>query len=183
MKRGNQGDINKFWIIFLICCYIAVFVDWGIEVFDHPLPNAADTFLIMGYAKAAITFVKYLPQVYLNWRRKSCEGWSLENVCLDFAGGSLSFLQSAVKSIFLSEPFFAAGAFNLVKFILSITSIFFDSIFFFQFWLYKGNKPLDKTPEIDDFGEEGKGILDEPNAISHSKTTSQQAQSESRFSD
>ena len=92
LQRGNQGDINKFWIIFLICCYIAVFVDWGIEVFDHPLPNATDTFLIMGYAKAAITFVKYLPQVYLNWSRQSCDGWSFENVILDFMGGSLSFL-------------------------------------------------------------------------------------------
>ena len=99
MQRGNQGNINKFWIIFLICCYIAVFIDWGIEVFDHPLPNSADTFLIMGYAKAAITFVKYLPQVYLNWKRQSCEGWSIENVVLDFMGGSLSFLQSAVLSI------------------------------------------------------------------------------------
>ena len=90
--RGSQGNINKFWIIFLICCYIAVFVDWSVEVFGHPLKNDVDTFLMMGYAKAAITFVKYVPQVYLNWKRQSCEGWSIENVCLDFAGGSLSFL-------------------------------------------------------------------------------------------
>ena len=114
----------------------------------------------MGYAKAAITFTKYLPQVYLNWKRQSTEGWSIENVCLDFAGGSLSFLQSAMNSIFLGEPMFAAGAFNLVKFILSITSIFFDSIFFFQFWLYRKNKGK-KVPDLDDCGEEGKGILDE----------------------
>eukprot|EP00353_Schmidingerella_taraikaensis_P019358 CAMPEP_0185609892 /NCGR_PEP_ID=MMETSP0436-20130131/11106_1 /TAXON_ID=626734 ORGANISM="Favella taraikaensis, Strain Fe Narragansett Bay" /NCGR_SAMPLE_ID=MMETSP0436 /ASSEMBLY_ACC=CAM_ASM_000390 /LENGTH=230 /DNA_ID=CAMNT_0028242389 /DNA_START=8 /DNA_END=700 /DNA_ORIENTATION=+ len=128
--RGQQGDISKFWIIFLIANYVTVLVVWGIEVFNGPLPNSADTFLMMGYCKAAITFVKYLPQVYLNWSRKSCEGFSWENVVLDFMGGSLSFLQSAVKSIALGEPFFDAGAFNLVKFILSITSIFFDSIFF-----------------------------------------------------
>ena len=46
---------------------------------------------MMGYAKAAITFVKYLPQVYLNWKRQSVDGFSIENVVLDFTGGSLSF--------------------------------------------------------------------------------------------
>ena len=133
----------------MICCYLAVFVDWGIEVFGHPLPDGVDTFLMMGYAKAAITFVKYLPQVYLNWKRQSCDGWSWENVALDFTGGSLSLLQSALNTIALGDPFFGDGTFNLVKFILSITSILFDSIFFFQFWLYKGNKPKDSAG-IDD---------------------------------
>ena len=104
---------------------------------------------MMGYAKAAITFVKYLPQVYLNWKRQSCDGWSWENVALDFTGGSLSLLQSALNTIALGDPFFGEGTFNLVKFILSITSILFDSIFFFQFWLYKGNKPKDSAG-IDD---------------------------------
>ena len=128
--RGQQGNINILWIIFLIATYFAVFVDWGIEVFDKPLPNNADTFLMMGYCKAAITFVKYLPQVYLNFRRGSCEGFSFENVILDFMGGSLSFTQSALNSIALGKPFFDSGGFNLVKFILSITSMFFDIIFF-----------------------------------------------------
>ena len=126
---------------------------------------------MMGYCKAAITFTKYLPQVYLNWKRQSTEGWSIENVALDFAGGSLSFLQSAIKSIFLPDtPFFdTSDGFNVVKFILSVTSMLFDSIFFFQFWLYRNNKPSKALPEFSDLGEEGKGILDEPKAIAHSK--------------
>ena len=101
------------------------------EVLGHPLPNAWDTWLVMGYAKAAITFVKYCPQVYLNYKRKSTVGWSLENVLLDFTGGSLSLLQSILNSVALGKPLFEKGAFNLVKFILSIMSIFFDSIFMF----------------------------------------------------
>ena len=109
------------------------------EVLGHPLPNAWDTWLVMGYAKAAITFVKYCPQVYLNYKRKSTVGWSLENVLLDFTGGSLSLLQSILNSVALGKPLFEKGAFNLVKFILSITSILFDSIFMFQhFVLYRG---------------------------------------------
>ena len=59
----------------------------------------------------------------------------------------------------------------MVKFILAICSIFFDSIFFFQFWLYRNNKA--KEPAFDELAEEGKGILDEPRAgIAPSKTVS-----------
>ena len=175
--RGQQGEISKFWITFLICCYISWIVVWCIEVFDHPLPDSADTFLMMGYCKAAITFVKYLPQVYLNWKRQSCEGFSLENVVLDFCGGSLSFAQSALKSIAFGDPFFAAGAFNLVKFILSITSMFFDTIFFIQFAIYRGNKPkvapLSKLEDYDTQPALGKGMLDHDPNIAHSKTGSE----------
>ncbi len=46
----------------------------------------------MGYCKAAITFVKYVPQVYLNYSRKSTVGFSLANVVLDLMGGILSFI-------------------------------------------------------------------------------------------
>ena len=158
----------------MIACYIAVFIDWGIEVFDHPAKNSLDTFLMMGYAKAAITFVKYVPQVYLNWKRQSCEGWSFENVALDFTGGSLSFLQMFLNSIALGEPLFEPGAFNVVKFILAITSVVFDSIFFFQFWLYKNNKGKGERkplPDLSDYeATEGKGMLDA--GIANSQTVS-----------
>jgi len=51
-----------------------------------------------GYCKAAITFVKYLPQVYLNWKRQSTVGWSLENVLLDFTGGFFSMVQIIIDA-------------------------------------------------------------------------------------
>ena len=114
----------------MIANYIVVFTVWCIEVAGHPFDVHGNTFLVMGYCKAAITFVKYIPQVYLNWKRKSTFGFSLENVVLDFLGGSLSFVQMALDSIALGKPLFEPGAFNVVKFILSITSMFFDTIFF-----------------------------------------------------
>jgi hypothetical protein len=48
----------------------------------------------------------------------------------------------------LGEPVFTGEAFNLVKFILSVMSILFDSIFFFQHYvLYRDSwsKPLEKS--------------------------------------
>ena len=69
MKRGKQGDI-KWWVVmflgFLWTCVLATFV---VEVTGHPIKNSWDTFLIAGYAKCCISFAKYVPQVYLNKKR------------------------------------------------------------------------------------------------------------------
>ena len=43
--------------------------------------------------KMGISFIKYCPQVWMNYTRKSTLGWSIGNVFLDFAGGALSVLQ------------------------------------------------------------------------------------------
>lgn len=47
----------------------------------------------MGDFKLTITLIKYLPQMYWNYVRKSTEGWSIFNVIMDFTGGVFSFLQ------------------------------------------------------------------------------------------
>ena len=98
-----------------------------------------------GYCKAAITFVKYLPQVYLNWKRKSTVGWSLENVLLDFTGGTFSFIQIFLDAIAQGKPVFGdpndpGAGFNIVKFFLSVMSIVFDLIFMFQHYVLYRDK-------------------------------------------
>ena len=85
-----------------------------------------------GYSKALITLVKYMPQVYLNYKRKSTVGWSLANVFMDLTGGVLSFMQIVVDSAVRGKPIFGSGSdtgFNIVKFMLSVISIIFDIIF------------------------------------------------------
>lgn len=37
-------------------------------------------------------------QAYMNYKRKSTEGWSIGNVLLDFTGGVLSILQMILQS-------------------------------------------------------------------------------------
>lgn len=124
------------------------------EVSGHPIKNLNwDTFLVMGYCKAAISFVKYVPQVYLNYSRQSTVGWSLANVMLDLTGGVLSFLQILIDAVALGEPVFTGESFNIVLFILSCMSILFDSIFLFQHYvLYRDswNKPIESGNEDGD---------------------------------
>lgn len=51
---------------------------------------------LMGYFKLSISFLKYLPQLYWNYQRKSTKGWSIANIILDLTGGLLSFGQMAL---------------------------------------------------------------------------------------
>ena len=50
------------------------------------------------YIKLFITLIKYVPQAYMNFARKSTSGWSIGNVLLDFTGGLLSMLQMILDS-------------------------------------------------------------------------------------
>ena len=54
---------------------------------------------VLSIIKLAVTAVKYAPQVYLNHKRKSTEGWSIYNIVLDFTGGWLSTLQLVLDSM------------------------------------------------------------------------------------
>lgn len=57
---------------------------------------------------------------------------------LDLTGGSLSFAQMAIDGFACGTPLFGKGAFNVVKFMLSVMSIFFDTIFLIQHYCLYG---------------------------------------------
>ena len=46
-----------------------------------------------GYIKLVVTVIKYIPQVYINYKLKSTVGWAIGQIVLDFAGGILSISQ------------------------------------------------------------------------------------------
>jgi len=48
---------------------------------------------LLSYVKVVISIWKYCPQVWMNYQRKSTDGWSISNVLLDFSGGLLSVMQ------------------------------------------------------------------------------------------
>jgi len=59
--RGTQGDIQYWVIFFLIFLFAAVFGTFIAEAAGAHISTNWDTLLVAGYAKAAITFVKYVP--------------------------------------------------------------------------------------------------------------------------
>lgn len=105
----------------------------------------------LSYVKLVITVVKYVPQAWVNYKRKSTVAWSIVQILLDLTGGILSLVQLILDSSFQSDWSGVTG--NPIKFLLSNVTIFFDLVFVVQHYvLYRGavddddNKPQD--PEL-----------------------------------
>lgn len=92
------------------------------------------------YIKLGVTLVKYIPQAYMNYRRKSTEGWSIGNVLLDFTGGSFSLIQMFLEAFNNDKWMFIFG--DPTKFGLGALSMFFDIVFIIQHYcLYRNREP------------------------------------------
>ncbi|KAL7638765.1 UNVERIFIED_CONTAM: hypothetical protein RMT77_010298 [Armadillidium vulgare] len=93
----------------------------------------------LSYIKLIITCIKYVPQMYENFKLKSTEGWSIGQVSLDFVGGSLSLIQMFVLAYNYDDILSVLK--DPTKLGLGLLSVFFDIIFFIQhFFLYRHNK-------------------------------------------
>lgn len=98
-----------------------------------------DVVYAVGYVKLVVTVVKYIPQAWANYQRKSTAGWSITQILLDVIGGVLSIAQLVIDSSLQSDWSGITG--NPVKLGLGNISIMFDIVFMVQHYiLYKGNK-------------------------------------------
>lgn len=92
--------------------------------------NYYDYVYALSYCKVFITLIKYVPQVYLNYERKSTKGWNVWNVILDISGGIFSVLQLVGDCLALKD--WTGLTNDLPKFFLGALSIFFDVGFLIQ---------------------------------------------------
>jgi len=85
---------------------------------------------LLAEVKVVISTCKYCPQVWMNCRRRSTDGWNISNVLLDFTGGGLSVAQLVLDG-------WASGDWSAVsgdpaKLLLGNVSMLFDVIFVAQ---------------------------------------------------
>ncbi|CAF0894339.1 unnamed protein product [Brachionus calyciflorus] len=99
---------------------------------------------IFSYVKLAITLMKYIPQAYINYKRKSTVGWSILNVLLDFVGGSLSLLQMFFLAYNYNDWTSIFG--SPTKLGLGLFSILFDLVFIFQHYVLYRNSTNEYSP-------------------------------------
>ncbi|KAF9329088.1 hypothetical protein BG006_007821 [Podila minutissima] len=90
------------------------------------------------YIKLAISFIKYCPQVYINYKARSTVGWSIGNILLDFTGGVLSTAQLVLDAYISGDWSGISG--DPVKFGLGFISIVFDIIFITQHYVLYRNR-------------------------------------------
>jgi cystinosin len=100
-----------------------------------------DFLYLLSYIKLALTLVKCIPQVYLNYVRKSTTGWSIINVIMDCVGGVFSIMQILIDC-WISGHWSGITGF-LIKLALGIISLVFDAIFLMQHyvWFPEGHGP------------------------------------------
>ena len=87
----------------------------------------------------AVTFCKYLPQLLLNYRRRSTVGWPIDNILFDFTGGALSTLQLILDCADQHDWSGISG--DVVKFGLGVTSMVFDVLFLVQHYVLLPTRP------------------------------------------
>ena len=88
---------------------------------------------VFSYVKLIITVIKYIPQAWSNFMRKSTDGWSIGGNLLDLAGGLMSFGQQFIDAINAGDWSIIYG--NPVKLGLALVSIAFDLIFMTQHYI------------------------------------------------
>ncbi|KAI3943053.1 hypothetical protein MKW92_022917 [Papaver armeniacum] len=129
VARSSIAITAAVWVSAAVCSFVA----W---------PNQSWLWLISIFnaIQVTMTVIKYIPQVLLNCKRKSTEGWSTGYVFLDLLGGVTSYTQMVMQSI---DQVCSLVNFygNLGKCLLSLVSIFYDLIFLFQrYVLYHSKK-------------------------------------------
>lgn len=177
-QRISTPIAGLFWgsfaaVAVVICIVLAKSPDEGYEplswawidvvsTINRELCSVLDLFLglsdmrsqiyAISYVKLVITVVKYVPQAWVNYKRKSTRGWSIAQILLDFTGGVLSLVQLFIDSAFQNDWSGITG--NPIKFLLSNVTIFFDLIFMVQHYILyrnaeneaKGKNPDENSP-------------------------------------
>ncbi|XP_074267533.1 cystinosin homolog [Silene latifolia] len=127
-SKTSLGIVSAVWISAAVCVFVAIHRHswlWLTSVFST--------------IQVTMTVIKYIPQAFMNFRRKSTDGFSIGNILLDLLGGLTNYGQMAVQSVDQKSWVNFYG--NIGKTLLSLVSIFFDILFIIQHYvLYPENK-------------------------------------------
>ncbi|XP_041358650.1 LOW QUALITY PROTEIN: cystinosin-like [Gigantopelta aegis] len=138
VSRVSQVILVLTWLFAVISLFVAV---------GHKITWLTYLYYF-SYIKLGVTLIKYVPQAYMNYTRKSTLGWSIGNVLLDFTGGSLSVLQMVLLSYNSDDWNSIFG--DPTKFGLGLFSVLFDILFITQHYcLYRGRDPYESIQDKD----------------------------------
>lgn len=135
-ERGGQkvsmtamGISGAAWFAAAICVAVA----W---------PQGRWLWLVADFniIQVVMTLIKYIPQAWMNYQRKSTVGWSIGNILLDLSGGLGNFMQMGVQSVDQGSTDNFSG--NIGKLLLSLIVIAFDLLFIVQHYFLYGEMKL-----------------------------------------
>ncbi|KAG0197799.1 hypothetical protein BGX28_008706, partial [Mortierella sp. GBA30] len=167
-KRERNNQNVSLWAKIYIISSVLIAVDLaGQTLLGMQGREWIDVLYYLSTVKLVISFIKYCPQVYINWAAKSTVGWSIHNILLDFTGGVLSIAQLILDAYISGDWSGISG--DLVKFGLGSLSIVFDLIFIVQHYiLYRDRTDYDNS--IGNQASESQGLL-QPETRKYRATT------------
>lgn len=140
-EKGNQivtmfGRVT-LTLIFTFSLIIVILA--GLNVIEW-----LDFLYYCSYNKVIITALKYIPQAYMNYKRKSTQGWSIGLVILQLSGGIFSVLQMILDSYNYNDWVSIFG--NPTKFLAGMLNILFPTYFVIQHYvLYRPTPIINKV--------------------------------------
>ncbi|RHN50524.1 putative lysosomal cystine transporter [Medicago truncatula] len=163
MQQGTQ-KLSKYviaivavvWLSAAVCFFIALPTQswlWLISIFKQvsfSFKSLNIQFIYFNFSshisiQVCMTLIKYCPQAFMNFLRKSTDGFSIGNVLLDFSGGIFNYSQMVVQSIDQDSLVNFYG--NIGKVMISLVTIFYDSILMFQHYILYSHKKVSITSE------------------------------------
>eukprot|EP00884_Botryococcus_braunii_P002647 jgi/Botrbrau1/12383/Bobra.0084s0006.1 len=147
-ERGAQRVTSTCW--FVMWTTVLVVLSFGIPLALSAFPNITFvkgwspsllSFLyILSYIKIIMTLIKYIPQLVLNYERKSTIGWNISNALTDLSGGILSLSQQGLDLAVVGDATIVTG--DMAKFGLGLISIIYCFLLMFQHYvLYPNAEP------------------------------------------
>ena len=140
-SEDKEQKVNHFTITILSVmiwgAFLLILLESILNYYDPHVKKGAkyvfNSLIYLGWCKVIISLIKYIPQVYSNYKRKSTIGWNIHNILLDFTGGILSFIQNIIDyENFSLNREGESGTLNIAKFAISFVAIFFDIVFMTQ---------------------------------------------------
>ncbi|KAJ4957548.1 hypothetical protein NE237_024659 [Protea cynaroides] len=128
-ERGDQ-KISKICIALTSVAWISAVVCFFIALPHHYWLWLVSVFSVI---QVVMTAIKYVPQAYMNFKRKSTQGWSIGNILLDLLGGLMNYAQMSMQS--LDQGSWVNFYGNMGKTLISLLSISFDLLFMGQHYL------------------------------------------------
>ncbi|KAK9903968.1 hypothetical protein WJX75_001565 [Coccomyxa subellipsoidea] len=149
-EKGGQKVSRLCWtacsLVGLVCAAYLGAVLLGLRNF-----STLGFLYLLGYVKLAATIIKYLPQMWLNHKRRTTDGWNISNALTDMSGGFFSLAQQILDAYALQDISIVTG--DIVKLALGLVSIMYCLILAGQhYFMYQ--TPADKLGRIEE-GESG----------------------------
>ncbi|CAG8533779.1 3488_t:CDS:2 [Paraglomus brasilianum] len=130
-KKNRNQRLSAFAISLTFITFLGI-LSMYLKVASG-LSEWIDLLYFISYIKLGLSLIKYIPQAYINYKRKSTVGWSIHNIALDFTGGTLSLLQ-LILDAYLADDWSGISG-DPVKFGLGSVSLTFDLLFMGQHYI------------------------------------------------